>query len=108
MIKHQIILYLLRKEREWSDNLSLQHCRSVLVVVLVNRNSSEELHYKMEHRIAEEILSLFPIRKHPDSSNFPLEAAKSAGKRRNRFATTRKYLRKLRNVNEYMNKIAHK
>lgn len=38
LIKHQIILYLLRKETEWSDNLSLENCRSIVVVVPVNSN----------------------------------------------------------------------
>lgn len=61
----------------------------------------------MKQRIVEETVS-FPIRKHTDSSNFPLEAANSAGERRHRFATTRKYLRKSQNMNEDMNKKDHK
>lgn len=61
----------------------------------------------MKQWTVEETLSHFPSGKHTDSSNLPLEAANSAGERRHRFAT-RKYLRKLRNVDEDTNKKAHK
>lgn len=61
----------------------------------------------MKQRTVEETGS-FPIRKYTDSSNFPREAANSAGEKRDLFATARKYSRKLRNVNEDMNRKAHK
>lgn len=69
----------------------------------VNSSNTQAATQKTEQRTVAQTLSHFPSGNNTNSSNYPLEAANSAGKRSYCSATTREYLRKLWNVSENRN-----